>query len=81
MYFISWPGFGLMEMLNLGFYWQSWLVCRSVSLEIICLDTLGSAYALAVSVYGQVDFIKLLWSLVISFVKIASGFSDRSYEV
>jgi hypothetical protein len=68
-------------MLNLGFYCHSWSVCRSGSLETISLDTLGSACVLAVSVFGQVDFIKLLWNLVISYVQIVSGFNDPSYHL
>jgi len=66
-----------MEMLNHGFCCQSWLVTRSVSLEIISLDTLASVYVPAISV----DFIELLCSTVISFVKIVSGFNDRSCQL
>jgi len=38
-------------------------------------------YVLAVSLYGQVDFIEFLCSSVISFVKIVSGFNDRSCQL
>jgi hypothetical protein len=66
---------------ELGFCCQSWLVTRPVILEIISLDTLASMYVLAVSLYGQVDFIEFLCSSVISFVKIVSGFNDRSCQL
>lgn len=64
-------------MLNLGFCCQIWMVTRSVSLEIISLDNLASMYVPAVSV----DFIELLCSFGISFVKIVSGFNDCSCQL
>jgi hypothetical protein len=70
-----------MEMLNLGFCCQSWLVTRPVTLDIISSDTLASMYVLEVSVYGQVDFVEFLCRYLISFVKTVSGFDDRSCQL